>query len=97
MQALFEGRLREDILPLARLVGTCIASQPGQEPGEPYRFVQPQAGPVFTTRSRGMRRPDKRQAGGAARAEEQKPPQPPPPEPPARRSWWRRDDSKQAS
>ena len=89
MQALFEGSLRDDFLPLARLVATCVSSQPGQEPREPYRFAQPQTGPVFTTRSRGMRRPETRQPGGTARGEEQKPPQPPPP--PARSSWWRRD------
>jgi hypothetical protein len=102
MQALFEGSLRADFLPLARLVATCVSSQPGQEPREPYRFVQPPAGPVFTTRSRGMRRPETRQPGGAGAARAVEEPPPPPP-PPARSSWWRRggtagkQDSRHAS
>jgi hypothetical protein len=32
---------REHFLPLARLAWRCFRSEPGQEPQEPYKFVDP--------------------------------------------------------
>ena len=41
IEGLFAGAPRENFFPLLRLLRDCIASEPGHEPTEPYRFVRP--------------------------------------------------------